>query len=130
MSQGQSDWPAPRPCDHAAAAAGHLPGVTSARVGDQWNLDRGDLFVTIGHRFGRVEEHRRMRYYVPALDGGIARPDSVPARAGMRSASAVAVASKCAVRDGAGRAKAVRTDGAATCRREEWWTARVLLSLS
>ncbi|WP_267971426.1 hypothetical protein [Streptomyces glomeratus] len=33
-------------------------------VAEQWDLELDDLFVTIGHRFGRVELRRRMRDYV------------------------------------------------------------------
>ncbi|WP_374227836.1 IS701 family transposase [Streptomyces sp. CJ_13] len=48
----------------------------SARVGEQWNLDLDDLFVTIGHRFGRVELRRRMRDYVRGLLAPVARKNS------------------------------------------------------
>ncbi|MFD9593720.1 transposase [Kitasatospora sp. NPDC059973] len=58
------------------AAAGQLPQVISARVGEQWNLDLDDLFVTVGHRFGRVELRRRMRDYVRGLLAPVARKNS------------------------------------------------------
>ncbi|GAA4936868.1 IS701 family transposase [Streptomyces coeruleoprunus] len=58
------------------AAAAQLPQVTSARVGEQWNLDLDDLFVTIGHRFSRVELRRRMRDYVRSLLAPVARKNS------------------------------------------------------
>ncbi|MFG2231440.1 hypothetical protein ACGFNX_15760 [Streptomyces sp. NPDC048723] len=35
--------------------------MITARVAEQWNLELDDLFVNIGHRFGRVELRRRMR---------------------------------------------------------------------
>ncbi|MFD3875525.1 transposase [Streptomyces sp. NPDC058623] len=50
--------------------------MISARVGEQWNLDLDDLFVTIGHRFGRVELRRRMRDYVRGLLAPVARKNS------------------------------------------------------
>ncbi|MFE3584444.1 IS701 family transposase [Streptomyces vinaceus] len=50
--------------------------MTGARVGEQWNLDLDDLFVTIGHRFGRVELRRRMRDYVRGLLSPVARKNS------------------------------------------------------
>ncbi|WP_157857979.1 hypothetical protein [Streptomyces durhamensis] len=35
--------------------------MITERVAEQWELELDDLFVTIGHRFGRVELRRRMR---------------------------------------------------------------------
>ncbi|WP_405922355.1 transposase [Streptomyces sp. NBC_00122] len=47
--------------------------MISARVGEQSNLELDDLFVNIGHRFGRVELRRRMRDYVRGLLAPVAR---------------------------------------------------------
>ncbi|MFI9604598.1 IS701 family transposase [Streptomyces sp. NPDC052043] len=48
----------------------------TARVAEQWDLELDDLFVTIGHRFGRVELRRRMRDYVRGLLAPVARKNS------------------------------------------------------
>ncbi|MFE8950653.1 transposase [Streptomyces sp. NPDC007856] len=45
-------------------------------VAEQWDLELDDLFVTIGHRFGRVELRRRMRDYVRGLLAPVARKNS------------------------------------------------------
>jgi hypothetical protein len=37
------------------------------RVAEQWDLELDELFVAIGHRFGRVELRRRMRDYLRGL---------------------------------------------------------------
>ncbi|MEU9794673.1 IS701 family transposase [Streptomyces sparsogenes] len=50
--------------------------MISARVAEQWDLELDDLFVTIGHRFGRVELRRRMRDYVRGLLAPVARKNS------------------------------------------------------
>lgn len=42
----------------------------------QWDLELDDLFLTIGHRFGRVELRRRMRDYVRGLLAPVARKNS------------------------------------------------------
>ena len=42
----------------------------------QWDLELDDLFLTIGHRFGRVELRRRMRDYVQGLLAPVARKNS------------------------------------------------------
>lgn len=42
----------------------------------QWDLEPDDLFVNIGHRFGRVELRRRMRDYVRGLLAPVARKNS------------------------------------------------------
>jgi SRSO17 transposase len=42
----------------------------------QWDLELYDLFLTIGHRFGRVELRRRMRDYVRGLLAPVARKNS------------------------------------------------------
>nr|WP_234441733.1 IS701 family transposase [Streptomyces sp. WM6386] len=41
-----------------------------------WDLELDDLFLTIGHRFGRVELRRRMRDYVRGLLAPVARKNS------------------------------------------------------
>jgi len=46
------------------------------RAAVQWDLELDDLFVTIGHRFGRVELRRRMRDYVRGLLAPVARKNS------------------------------------------------------
>lgn len=43
---------------------------------EQWDLELDDLFVTIGHRFRRVELRRRMRDYVRGLLAPVARKNS------------------------------------------------------
>ncbi|WP_436969504.1 IS701 family transposase [Actinacidiphila glaucinigra] len=50
--------------------------MITARVAEQWDLELDDLFVTIGHRFGRVELRRRMRDYVRGLLAPVARKNS------------------------------------------------------
>ncbi|MET7926650.1 transposase [Streptomyces sp. NPDC005349] len=42
----------------------------------QWDLELDDLFLIIGHRFGRVELRRRMRDYVRGLLAPVARKNS------------------------------------------------------
>ncbi|MFD7624409.1 IS701 family transposase [Streptomyces sp. NPDC059802] len=42
----------------------------------QWDLELDDLFLTIGHHFGRVELRRRMRDYVRGLLAPVARKNS------------------------------------------------------
>ncbi|MFD8725840.1 hypothetical protein ACFV2H_49930 [Streptomyces sp. NPDC059629] len=42
----------------------------------QWDLELDDLFLTIGHRFGRVELRRRMRDYARGLLAPVARKNS------------------------------------------------------
>uniref|UniRef100_UPI000B01428E IS701 family transposase n=1 Tax=Streptomyces hirsutus TaxID=35620 RepID=UPI000B01428E len=42
----------------------------------QWDLELDDLFLTIGHRFGRVELRRRVRDYVRGLLAPVARKNS------------------------------------------------------
>ncbi|AEM80227.1 transposase [Streptomyces violaceusniger Tu 4113] len=42
----------------------------------QWDRELDDLFVAIGHRFGRVELRRRMRDYVRGLLAPVARKNS------------------------------------------------------
>ncbi|WP_425525579.1 IS701 family transposase [Streptomyces albidoflavus] len=42
----------------------------------QWDLELDDLFLAIGHRFGRVELRRRMRDYVRGLLAPVARKNS------------------------------------------------------
>ncbi|MBN0043051.1 hypothetical protein JS756_02760 [Streptomyces actuosus] len=42
----------------------------------QWDLELDDLFLTIGHRFGRVELRRRRRDYVRGLLAPVARKNS------------------------------------------------------
>ncbi|MFD4968945.1 hypothetical protein [Streptomyces sp. NPDC058424] len=41
--------------------------MTTEHAAAQWDLELDDLFVTIGHRFGRVELRRRIRDYVRGL---------------------------------------------------------------
>ncbi|MFE3074424.1 IS701 family transposase [Streptomyces sp. NPDC059247] len=43
---------------------------------EQWDLELDDLFLTIGHRFRRVELRRRMRDYVRGLLAPVARKNS------------------------------------------------------
>jgi SRSO17 transposase len=50
--------------------------VITERVAEQWDLELDDLFVNIGHRFGRVELRRRMRDYVRGLLAPVARKNS------------------------------------------------------
>jgi SRSO17 transposase len=42
----------------------------------RWDLELDDLFLNIGHRFGRVELRRRMRDYVRGLLAPVARKNS------------------------------------------------------
>uniref|UniRef100_UPI00374DAFA4 hypothetical protein n=1 Tax=Streptomyces asiaticus TaxID=114695 RepID=UPI00374DAFA4 len=42
----------------------------------QWDRELDALFVTIGHRFGRVVLRRRMRDYVRGLLAPVARKNS------------------------------------------------------
>ncbi len=56
--------------------AGQPPKVTAEHAAAQWDLELDDLFVTIGHRFGRVELRRRMRDYVRGLLAPVARKNS------------------------------------------------------
>lgn len=50
--------------------------MTSERAAEQWDLELDDLFVAIGHRFGRVELRRRMRDYVRGLLAPVGRKNS------------------------------------------------------
>ncbi|MEO3753561.1 IS701 family transposase [Streptomyces sp. B6B3] len=50
--------------------------MITERAAEQWNLELDDLFVDIGHRFGRVELRRRMRDYVRGLLAPVARKNS------------------------------------------------------
>jgi SRSO17 transposase len=50
--------------------------VISERAAEQWDLELDDLFVAIGHRFGRVELRHRMRDYVRGLLSPVARKNS------------------------------------------------------
>jgi hypothetical protein len=56
--------------------AGQPPKVITEHAATQWDLELDDLFVAIGHRFGRVELRRRMRDYVPGLLAPVARKNS------------------------------------------------------
>ncbi|WP_446459163.1 IS701 family transposase [Streptomyces xiamenensis] len=49
--------------------------ITESAV-KQWDLELNDLFVAIGHRFGRVELRRRMRDYVRGLLAPVSRKNS------------------------------------------------------
>ncbi|MER6374730.1 transposase [Streptomyces mirabilis] len=55
---------------------GKAPHVIFVSAAEQWDLELDDLFVTIGHRFGRVELRRRMRDYVRGLLAPVARKNS------------------------------------------------------
>jgi SRSO17 transposase len=55
---------------------GQSPHVITERVAEQWDLELDNLFVTVGHRFGRVELRRRMRDYVRGLLAPVARKNS------------------------------------------------------
>ncbi|WP_420710855.1 IS701 family transposase [Streptomyces sp. NRRL S-118] len=50
--------------------------MITEHAAEQWDLELDDLFVTIGHRFGRVELRRRMRDYVRGLLAPVARKNS------------------------------------------------------
>ncbi|MFJ9847859.1 hypothetical protein [Streptomyces sp. NPDC101150] len=50
--------------------------MITERVAEHWDLELDDLFVTIGHRFRRVELRRRMRDYVRGLLAPVARKNS------------------------------------------------------
>ncbi|MGW2110526.1 IS701 family transposase [Streptomyces sp. NPDC001948] len=50
--------------------------MITEHVAEQWDLELDDLFVTIGHRFGRVELRCRMRDYVRGLLAPVARKNS------------------------------------------------------
>jgi SRSO17 transposase len=50
--------------------------VISERAAEQWDLELDNLFVAIGHRFGRVELRRRIRDYVRGLLSAVARKNS------------------------------------------------------
>ncbi|WP_328765009.1 IS701 family transposase [Streptomyces sp. NBC_00272] len=50
--------------------------MITACVAEQWNLELDEIFVNIGHRFGRVELRRRMRDYVRGLLAPVARKNS------------------------------------------------------
>ncbi len=57
-------------------AAGQPPRVIAESAAAQWDLELDDLFLAIGHRFGRVELRRRMRDYVRGLLAPVARKNS------------------------------------------------------
>ncbi|MFV0138258.1 hypothetical protein ACLGIH_34860 [Streptomyces sp. HMX87] len=44
--------------------------MTTERSAAQWDLELDDLFVTIGHRFGRVELRRRSGTAVILVNAG------------------------------------------------------------
>ncbi|MCX5433643.1 hypothetical protein OHU11_39075 [Streptomyces sp. NBC_00257] len=50
--------------------------MITEHVAEQWDLELDDLFMTIGHRFSRVELRRRMRDYVHGLLAPVARKNS------------------------------------------------------
>ncbi|MCM2393041.1 transposase [Streptomyces sp. CWNU-1] len=50
--------------------------MITERAAEQWDLGLDDLFVTIGHRFRRVELRRRLREYVRGLLAPVARKNS------------------------------------------------------
>lgn len=50
--------------------------MITEQAGETWDRDLDHLFTTIGHHFGRVEPRRRMRDYVRALLGPVARKNS------------------------------------------------------
>jgi SRSO17 transposase len=50
--------------------------VITESAAAQWDLELDDLFLTIGHRFGRVELRRRMRDYVRGLLAPVARKNT------------------------------------------------------
>jgi SRSO17 transposase len=50
--------------------------VITERVAEQWDLELDNLFVTVGHRFSRVELRRRMRDYVRGLLAPVGRKNS------------------------------------------------------
>ncbi|MFE2092448.1 hypothetical protein [Streptomyces sp. NPDC059460] len=50
--------------------------MITERAAEHWNLELDDLFLTIGHRFRRVELRRRMRDYVRGLLAPVARKNS------------------------------------------------------
>jgi SRSO17 transposase len=56
--------------------AGQPPKVITEHATAQWDLELDDLFLAIGHRFGRVELRRRMRDYVRGLLAPVARKNS------------------------------------------------------
>jgi SRSO17 transposase len=56
--------------------AGQPPRVITEYAAEQWDLELDALFLTIGHRFGRVELRRRMRDYVRGLLAPVARKNS------------------------------------------------------
>ncbi len=73
-----SRWP---PLDrattpHVMTAGGKASHVITEHVAERWDLELDDLFVTIGHRFSRVELRRRMRDYVHGLLAPVARKNS------------------------------------------------------
>lgn len=50
--------------------------MITEQAGETWDRDLDHLLTTIGHHFGRVEPRRRMRDYVRALLGPVARKNS------------------------------------------------------
>ncbi|MFF3327072.1 transposase [Streptomyces sp. NPDC002889] len=50
--------------------------MIAERAAEQWDLELDDLFVAIGHRFGRVEPRRCMRDYVRGPLAPVARKNS------------------------------------------------------
>jgi SRSO17 transposase len=50
--------------------------VITESAAARWDLELVDLFLTIGHRFGRVEPRRRTRDYVRGLFARVARKNS------------------------------------------------------
>ncbi|GGS89357.1 hypothetical protein GCM10010222_33630 [Streptomyces tanashiensis] len=50
--------------------------MITGHAAEQWDHELDDLFVTIGHRFRRVELRRRMRDYIRGLLAPVARKNS------------------------------------------------------
>jgi SRSO17 transposase len=50
--------------------------VISESVAQTWDRELDELFLTVGHRFRRVEARRRMRDYVRGLLAPVARKNS------------------------------------------------------
>ncbi len=58
------------------AAAGQPLDVITETVAETWDRELDELFLTVGHRFRRVEARRRMRDYVRGLLAPVARKNS------------------------------------------------------
>jgi hypothetical protein len=57
----------------AGLRSGQPPSVIDDLADVTWDRELDDLFLRIGHRFGRADLRRRMRDYIRALLGPVGR---------------------------------------------------------